>query len=339
MKKIIALLLFVTAQKNGFSQSIGIGTATPHDKAVLDIHSTSKGVLFPRMSTAQRNAITNPPDGLHIFNTDERGLNYYDSVYAIWNSYLDEFKTVIIHISSSAASLNFYDSFASKKPASRYLVIINSGVTLLGLNPSDTGLIFSTMPGSTTITLRNYGFIGGAGGRGGNGTIVYSPNCPGLNFQGENGKTGGHAIATKAGVVISVINYGFIAGGGGGGGSGGPGSPPNGYGGGGGGGAGIGPGSGGNAGVFHFFTTNFPPGCRIAAQSNPGTNGTITTGGSGGTGSSLGGNGGNGGARGMPGQPGSDGMFIGGAAGKAIGGGSSNSLINVGGGQSIGAVD
>ncbi len=339
MKKIATLICLLIVLTNGFSQSVGIGTTSPHDKAVLDINSTGKGVLFPRMTTAQRNAISNPPDGLHIYNTDERGLNYYDSVYAIWNSYLDEFKTVIVHISNSAASLNFYDSFAGKKPASRYLVIINSGVTLAGLNPSDTGLIFSTMSDNAAITLRNYGFIGGAGGRGGNGRVLHTVDCFGFSFLGEDGKIGGHAIATRTGIIISVINYGFIAGGGGGGGSGGPGTPPNGYGGGGGGGAGTGPGSGGNGGYLHHYSSSFPPGCRTTAQSNPGTSGTIITGGGGGTGSASGGNGGSGGARGMPGLPGSDGMFAGGAAGKAIGGGSGNSLINAGGGQSIGTVD
>lgn len=298
MKKLGILICFIIAFASGFSQSVGIGTTSPHEKAVLDIRSTNKGVLFPRMTTVQRNAIANVSDGLHIYNTDERGLNYYDSVYGIWNSYLEKFRTVVIHISNSAASLDFYDSFASKKPASRYLVIVNPGVTLAGLNPSDTGLIFSTMPNNVTIMLRNYGFIGGAGGSGGSGRVLHTTECPGVNFLGEGGKVGGHAIATRTGVIISVINYGFIAGGGGGGGSGGPGSPPDGYGGGGDGGAGTGPGSGGNAGYFRHFSSSFPPGCIITVLSNPGTAGTITTGGSGGAGSVSptppGGNGGNG---------------------------------------------
>ncbi len=38
----------------------------------LEVNSTTNGVLFPRMTTDQRNAITSPPEGLLIFNTDEK---------------------------------------------------------------------------------------------------------------------------------------------------------------------------------------------------------------------------------------------------------------------------
>lgn len=46
-----------------------VGTATPSSSAMLDITSTSSGVLFPRMTTTQRDAIPSPSDGLVIYNT------------------------------------------------------------------------------------------------------------------------------------------------------------------------------------------------------------------------------------------------------------------------------
>lgn len=46
-----------------------IGTATPDVSAKLDVSSTTGGVLLPRMTTTQRDAITTPADGLVIFNT------------------------------------------------------------------------------------------------------------------------------------------------------------------------------------------------------------------------------------------------------------------------------
>ncbi|MEO8146738.1 MAG: T9SS type A sorting domain-containing protein [Bacteroidia bacterium] len=52
------------------SGSAGIGTSTPHSTAALDISSTSKGVLFQRMTIAQRNAIVSPAQGLLIYQTD-----------------------------------------------------------------------------------------------------------------------------------------------------------------------------------------------------------------------------------------------------------------------------
>jgi hypothetical protein len=52
---------------------VGIGTTTPNSNSALDVVSTSQGMLFPRMTTAQRNAIASPATGLTIFNTD---VNY-----------------------------------------------------------------------------------------------------------------------------------------------------------------------------------------------------------------------------------------------------------------------
>jgi len=43
---------------------VGIGTNDPDDSAILDIQSASQGILIPRMSTEQRNAIPNPTSGL-----------------------------------------------------------------------------------------------------------------------------------------------------------------------------------------------------------------------------------------------------------------------------------
>ena len=48
---------------------VGIGTNNPAASAQLDVSSTSKGFLPPRMTTAKRNAISNPANGLIIFNT------------------------------------------------------------------------------------------------------------------------------------------------------------------------------------------------------------------------------------------------------------------------------
>jgi hypothetical protein len=54
--------------------SLTLGDATLDASAVLDISSTTKGVLFPRMTTTQRNAISAPADGLVIYNTTDNKL-------------------------------------------------------------------------------------------------------------------------------------------------------------------------------------------------------------------------------------------------------------------------
>ena len=55
---------------------VGIGTVAPHPSAVLELQSTTKGFLLPRMTTVQRNTILIPAHGLLIFNTTDREFEY-----------------------------------------------------------------------------------------------------------------------------------------------------------------------------------------------------------------------------------------------------------------------
>ena len=57
--------------------SVGIGTSSPNSSAILDITSTTKGFLPPRMTTAEMNAISSPQIGLMIFNTDTGYMTVY----------------------------------------------------------------------------------------------------------------------------------------------------------------------------------------------------------------------------------------------------------------------
>jgi hypothetical protein len=64
-KYVLLFILFIST--NQFAQ-VGIGTENPDGSAVLDLDSNSKGLLLPRLTTVQRNAITNPAKGLMIYN-------------------------------------------------------------------------------------------------------------------------------------------------------------------------------------------------------------------------------------------------------------------------------
>jgi hypothetical protein len=57
---------------------IGIGTTSPNSVALLEMSSTSKGFLPPRMTASQRGAISTPPAGLVVYQTDgNEGLWLY----------------------------------------------------------------------------------------------------------------------------------------------------------------------------------------------------------------------------------------------------------------------
>lgn len=62
--------------------SVGFGTITPAVSALVDITSTTKGFLPPRVTTVQRNAISSPTAGLLVFDTDIAAPFVYSSV---WN--------------------------------------------------------------------------------------------------------------------------------------------------------------------------------------------------------------------------------------------------------------
>ncbi|RYY67189.1 MAG: T9SS C-terminal target domain-containing protein [Chitinophagaceae bacterium] len=70
------LLFFVFNQLT--AQNVGIGTNTPQSSAILDVSSTDKGFLPPRMTTAQRNAIANKVAGLLIYNTNSNCVEMYN---------------------------------------------------------------------------------------------------------------------------------------------------------------------------------------------------------------------------------------------------------------------
>ena len=65
---------------------IGIGGLNNEASAILNIRSTNQGVLMPRMTTAQRNLITSPKNGLLIYNLDNDGFEQYNVNLPGWES-------------------------------------------------------------------------------------------------------------------------------------------------------------------------------------------------------------------------------------------------------------
>jgi|GEM_PF-959937 len=87
MKKLFTLAACVILLFTAYAQNVGIGTSTPHASAQLDITSTSKGLLIPRMTTAQRNAVVSPANGLMVYDTNLNAFYFYNgSAWAAVNS-------------------------------------------------------------------------------------------------------------------------------------------------------------------------------------------------------------------------------------------------------------
>jgi len=72
----------VTAQ----TENVGIGTATPHPNALLDLSSVNKGLLVPRLNTLQRTLINPLPsaNGLLVYDTDLNTFCFWDGASLAW---------------------------------------------------------------------------------------------------------------------------------------------------------------------------------------------------------------------------------------------------------------
>lgn len=83
LTKTIPMVLLFLASTLGYSQ-IGIGTTSPNATSALHIESTTQGFLTPRMTTAQRTAITTPANGLMVFDTTLSSFYFYDTPTTAW---------------------------------------------------------------------------------------------------------------------------------------------------------------------------------------------------------------------------------------------------------------
>jgi hypothetical protein len=77
----LLLVLFFTLTTQA---QVGIGNTNPDTSSMLDITSTSKGLLAPRMTSVQRLAITTPANSLLVYDTTIKAYYYYDTVSSTW---------------------------------------------------------------------------------------------------------------------------------------------------------------------------------------------------------------------------------------------------------------
>lgn len=84
-KHVIALIIIISALSTfrSFAQSVGINSTgnAPDPSAMLDVNSTSKGFLPPRMTEAERSAMT-PVEGLMIYNLTTHKVNVFNG--SLW---------------------------------------------------------------------------------------------------------------------------------------------------------------------------------------------------------------------------------------------------------------
>lgn len=140
-------ILMVSGMLN--AQEVGIGTVTPDSSSALHIHSTDKGFLMPRMSTAQRDLIIKPATGLMIYNltTNNSQLNTGTSLIPNWVGINGDSSTVGTSATSVTATgdLNTASTVDSlipgmslSPPPGTYLLFFNGQYGLTESEPVST---------------------------------------------------------------------------------------------------------------------------------------------------------------------------------------------------------
>ncbi len=112
---------------------VGIGSSALHASAQLDVNSTNRGILIPRLSKTDRTAIDQPANGLLIYNTSTNCFNYYNAENDKWLSMCGSY---------DPAQFNLISCTAPTGPAGEYkagIPLNNSNTYTLSLNITEIG--------------------------------------------------------------------------------------------------------------------------------------------------------------------------------------------------------
>jgi hypothetical protein len=110
MKKTIAILFALLLSGVGVMAQVGINTNNdpPNSAAMLDVQSTDKGFLPPRMTTEQMNSIVTPPAGLLVYNITVNSLFWFNgSTWKQFNEpYMETDPVFTVHPASGITAGN-----------------------------------------------------------------------------------------------------------------------------------------------------------------------------------------------------------------------------------------
>jgi uncharacterized protein (TIGR02145 family) len=141
----IVFILLLTTQTT--DAQVGIGTNTPNANAALELLSTTQGMLFPRMTTTQRDAIASPAKGLTIFNTTLNCIqtNVGTSAAANWKC---------LGISPTSNGTAIVSAYTCSTASAGSMVV---GVAVSGVNQTITATV--TTAGTYNISTTANGVI------------------------------------------------------------------------------------------------------------------------------------------------------------------------------------
>ncbi|MCT4664593.1 MAG: hypothetical protein N4A45_05105 [Flavobacteriales bacterium] len=151
---LITVISTLTISTRSYSQ-IGIGTTNPHPSAILELESTSKGFLPPRLTETQKSNMVNPASGLMIYNLDKKciDVNQGTPTTPDWNCYgFTPNITVFNGCNSNGIAGNYVLNQALTASHYYSINIQNAGTTSSGaLNFATSDLSLSGNNGGITV--------------------------------------------------------------------------------------------------------------------------------------------------------------------------------------------
>ncbi|MCS7073729.1 MAG: hypothetical protein NZ108_04595, partial [Bacteroidia bacterium] len=79
-KSLLINLVSLIVYFNTTYSQVGIGVASPHTSSILELQSTTKGLLIPRLTQLQILSLLFPAKGLLVYNTTLNEFQYYDGL-------------------------------------------------------------------------------------------------------------------------------------------------------------------------------------------------------------------------------------------------------------------
>lgn len=145
MKKI--LLLITLSIGMVLNAQVGINILQPDSNAILDLNSNEKGLLLPRLTTTQMNAMSNPTNGMTIYNVEDSLVHYYND--GCWLKAYQKNCNECEFTASVNQGFAIIDRTITDTAIFEVSIIKENGLD------SITTVVLSSLPSGMTVTVEN----------------------------------------------------------------------------------------------------------------------------------------------------------------------------------------
>jgi hypothetical protein len=176
------------------SAQVGIGTNTPDNSAMFEVQSNNRGILFPRLTSAQRTSIASPAAGLYVFDTNTNSLWYFNG--SLWINTVSEST-----YGDMKSGFQATDHSGWIKLDGRAISNLSSNQQAVAISLGFT----TTLPNATSAyPVQKTGTLGSVVGS--NTTTLTQANLPVATFTGTAASAGSHTHTTDPTSVNTTTN-------------------------------------------------------------------------------------------------------------------------------------